>query len=228
MKLYIANKNYSSWSLRPWVLMHELKLEFEEIKQPFTEGSNWQSFRKFSPNGMVPCLVENDCVIWDSLAITEYLAESYPNVWPELKQARTWARCASAEMHSGFMHLRNQCAMNCGLRIELNTIDEDLQKDINRIDELWNQGLQDFGGPFLAGSKFTAVDAFYAPVAFRVQSFGLKISQLAQDYMNRLLTLESMQSWYQQALEEPWREKNHELEALNSGKILKDYRNNAQ
>jgi len=223
-QLYIANKNYSSWSLRSWVLMKELNIVFEEQKQAFSSGSNWQEFRHFSPNGLVPCLLDGEEVIWDSLAIAEYLAESYPNVWSESKKARTWARCASAEMHSGFVNLRNQCAMNCGLRIQLNKITEGLQKDIDRLDELWNQGLNQFKGPFLAGNTFTAVDAFYTPVAFRIQTFDLKLSDTSHQYINRILNLDSMQSWYKEALKEPWREKGHEQEALDSGKILQDYR----
>ena len=226
MKLYIANKNYSSWSLRPWVLMKELNIAFEEKMQTFGEGTNWQEFRKFSPNGLVPCLIDSENVIWDSLSIAEYLAESYPNVWPESKKARTWARCASAEMHSGFVNLRNQCPMNCGLRIELDQVNDALQKDITRIDELWNQGIKNFGGPFLASNRFTAVDGFYAPIAFRVQSFDLKMSPLAHVYINKLLDLPSMQTWYQTALKEPWREQGHEQEAKDCGSVLKDYRQN--
>jgi glutathione S-transferase len=180
--LYIANKNYSSWSLRPWVLMHELGITFEEILVPFNTGKYWQDFRKFSPNGMVPCLVDGQHVVWDSLAIAEYLYEFHPSVWPDDISARTWARCASAEMHSGFSALRNQCTMNCGLRISLNDITTSLQKDLNRIDELWNQGFADFNGPFLAGNKFTAVDAFFAPVAYRIQTYNLNLSQKSLDY----------------------------------------------
>jgi glutathione S-transferase len=206
--------------------MQQLNIEFNEKTQAFATGSNWDEFRKFSPNGMVPCLVENDMMVWDSLAIIEYLAESNPNVWPQSPQARTWARCASAEMHSGFSNLRNQCTMNCGLRIKLNSMTDSLQKDINRIDELWNQGLTNFKGPFLAGKTFTAVDAFYSPIAFRVQTFDLKMSNKSHEYINRILSLDSMQSWYKQALKETWREKNHEQEAIDSGKILQDLRIN--
>ena len=223
-ELFIANKNYSSWSLRPWVLMKELKIPFIEKIQAFSTGSNWDGFRKFSPNGLVPCLQDSENTIWDSLAITEYLAESYPKVWPEDKQARAWARCASAEMHSGFANLRNQCTMNCGLRIELNQMTTGLQKDITRIDELWNQGLDQFNGPYLAGDSFTAVDAFYAPVVFRVQTYDLKMSQRSHDYINKIISLESMKTWYKEALNESWREQNHEQEAKDCGKILKDYR----
>src|SRR5271165_5094264 len=101
-ELHIANKNYSSWSLRPWVLMRELGIPFVERLSPFSEESNWDAFRGFSPNGKVPCLHDGAEAVWDSLAITEYLAEGHQGVWPENQQARTWARCAAAEMHSGF------------------------------------------------------------------------------------------------------------------------------
>ena len=113
-KLYIANKNYSSWSLRPWLLMTELGIDFEEILTPF-EVSNHANFSRFSPNAKVPCLHDGGLVIWDSLAIIEYLAESHPQVWPKATAARAWARSASAEMHSGFSALRNQCSMSCGM-----------------------------------------------------------------------------------------------------------------
>ena len=114
--LYIANKNYSSWSLRPWLLMRALSIPFEEQLVAFEEGSNWARFREFAPNGRVPCLHDDGIVVWDSLGITEYLAERHSGVWPESAQARAWARSASAEMHSGFDALRGLCPMNCALR----------------------------------------------------------------------------------------------------------------
>ena len=171
--LYIANKNYSSWSLRPWVLMRALAIAFAENITPFNGSAQGEAFRTFSPSGKVPCLQDGAQIIWDSQAITEYLAERHQGVWPEDPNARAWARCAVAEMHSGFTALREQCSMNCGLRIRLNEIAPALQSDVERIDALWREGLQRFGGPFLAGAQFTAADAFYAPVAFRVQTYGL-------------------------------------------------------
>src|SRR5262245_40578936 len=115
--LYIANKNYSSWSLRPWVLMRELAIPFRAIITPF--GAKNDHFLQFSPSGKVPCLVDGDITVWDSLAITEYVGERHAGVWPAEAAARAWARCAAAEMHSGFMALRNTCGMNCGVRIKL-------------------------------------------------------------------------------------------------------------
>jgi len=228
-QLYIANKNYSSWSLRPWVLMTELGIPFQEQLHPFSPETNWSVFRTFSPSGKVPCLVDNnsvdgDTVVWDSLAIAEYLAERHASVWPQTTRARAWARCAAAEMHSGFGELRNRCSMNCGLRVRLHEQPPALLKDIARIDELWSEGLKRFGGPFLAGLSFTAVDAFFAPVGFRVQTYDLALSAAASTYVKHLLALPSMQAWYAAALIEPWREIAHEEEIKRMGTMLQDLR----
>lgn len=222
--LHIANKNYSSWSLRPWILMEALGIEFNEKLHPFPEKNVGEIYRVFSPTGKVPCLQDNDLVVWDSLAITEYLAEEHDGVWPKDKIARAWARSAAAEMHSGFQSLRNNCGMNCGLRIQLHHISPALQRDIQRIDELWREGLKKFGGPFLAGEKFTAVDAFFAPVAFRVQTYHLHLSDISKQYMQHLLHFPPMQKWYDAALIEIWREPAHENEALTAGQLVADHR----
>jgi glutathione S-transferase len=222
--LYIANKNYSSWSLRPWVLMSELGIPFEEKLVPFGHGSNWNAFRHFSPSGRVPCLHDGDAVVWDSLAIAEYLAERHPAVWPSDRAARAWARSAAAEMHSGFSALRNQCGMVCGIRVRLHDMGPALKADIDRIGELWLEGLDRFGGPFLAGSAFTAVDAFFAPVAFRVQTYGLVLSAPAAEYAQRLLGTPSMRRWYDAALKESWRDEEHEQEVMRYGDVVEDLR----
>ena len=221
--LFIANKNYSSWSLRPWLLMTELNIPFTEKLIPFQE-SNHANFKTFAPSAKVPCLHDADTVVWDSLAIMEYVAEAYPNVWPQNPQARAWARSASAEMHSGFSSLRNHCSMNCGLRLRLHAMPESLLNDIQRLDELWNDGLARFGGPFLAGEQFTGVDAYYAPVVFRVQSYNLPLSESALAYCQRILALAGMQQWYAAALREPWREESHERDVLSQAELLHDYR----
>jgi glutathione S-transferase len=227
-KLHIGNKNYSSWSLRPWVLMTELDITFEEQMNHIEPVSNWEKFRHFSPNGLVPCLEDskesNDLAVWDSLAIIEYLGEQYEDVWPSSNEARAWSRSASAEMHSGFSALRNQWSMNCGLRIKPNKITPELQKDLKRIEELWTEGLSRFGGPFLGGDKFTAVDAFYAPVIFRFRTFGHLMPNNISDYYELMLSLDSMQQWDTEAIKETWREEGHENEVLESGVVLKDYR----
>jgi len=222
--LYIANKNYSSWSLRPWLLMHELGIAFEEKLVPFSEGSSHENFLRFAPNGKVPCLHDGSEVVWDSLAIVEYLAERHAGVWPADASARTWARSASAEMHAGFSALRNCCTMNCGIRVRLDHMPQALQDDVARIDSLWNEGLARFGGPFLAGARFHAVDAMYAPVALRMQTYGLKLSDKAAAYAQRLRNLPAMQAWYAAALREVWREPGHEAEAKAAGAWLEDLR----
>jgi len=172
----------------------------------------------------VPCLHDGDTVVWDSLAIAEYLAERHPPVWPGDAKARAWARCAAAEMHSGFTALRQQCSMHCGFRIRLNEISASLQSDLARLEELWREGLQRFGGPFLAGAQFTAVDAFFAPVAFRVQTYALPLGAAAAAYVERLLALEPMRQWQAAALLEPWRDAAHDEEARAAGTLLADHR----
>jgi len=223
-QLYIANKNYSSWSLRPWVLMRVLGIPFSESVEPFAPGSNFAAFRRFSPTGKVPCLVDGSISVWDSLAITEYLAERHPGVWPVDAIARAWARCAAAEMHSGFGTVRNLCPMNCGLRIRMHAATPALQSDFDRLSELWSEGLQRFGGPFLAGEQFTAVDAFFAPVALRVQTYAIPLAPPASAYATRLLSLPAMQQWYDAALAETWREPEHEKESAAAGVVLSDLR----
>lgn len=222
--LYIANKNYSSWSLRPWILLREHGIAFEEKLFQFETGSSWETFRRFSPSGKVPCLTDGNTVVWDSLAIAEYLAERHPGVWPADAKARAFARCAAAEMHSGFIALREQCTMNCGIRVRLHRVDQALQRDLSRIGELWNEGLQRFGGPFLAGSEFTAVDAFYAPVAFRIQTYSPPLDANALAYAQRMLALPAMREWYESALAETWRDIPHEEEVRRWGEIVQDLR----
>ena len=224
LKLYIANKNYSSWSLRPWILLQELGIAFDEVLVPFGVGDDPLGFKAFSPTGKVPCLVDGATVVWDSLAITEYLAESHPAVWPADATARAWARCAAAEMHSGFANIRNICTMNCGIRVALHAVPPQVAAEWARVDELWQEGLARFGGPFLAGSTFTAADAFYAPVAFRAQTYGIVLSQEAESYRDRLLALRGMQRWYADALQETWRDEAHEAEARLVGRWTEDFR----
>ena len=223
-ELYIANKNYSSWSLRPWVLMRTLRIPFIERLIRFGDVTGWADYRRVSPTGKVPCLVDGPIAVWDSLAVAEYLAERHPGVWPTDPAGRAWARCAAAEMHSGFSELRNRCSMTCGVRVKLNEFPPVLKAEIGRLNALWNGGLTRFGGPFLAGSEFTAVDAFFAPVAFRVRSYGLVLESQAADYARGLLDLPAMEEWYAAALQETFRDEPHEMDMRSNGEVLEDAR----
>jgi glutathione S-transferase len=224
--LYIANKNYSSWSLRPWVLMKALGIPFREHLTPFTDdnATTRAAFHKFSPSGKVPCLHDGETIVWDSLAIAEYLAERHPGMWPADPAARNWARCASAEMHSGFPAIRDICAMNCGIRVKLAAIAAPLEAELTRLSELWNEGLGRFGGPFLAGNTFTTVDAFFAPVVYRVQSYGLPLDHTSSAYVEYLLQQPAMQEWYEAAIAETIRRARYEDEARANGEVIADER----
>jgi glutathione S-transferase len=223
-ELYIGNKNYSSWSLRPWVLMRHLGIAFSEHLVPFGHTDVWDQYRKVAPNAKVPCLVDRPLIVWDSLAIVEYLAERERGVWPTDTSARAWARCAAAEMHSGFTELRSRCAMSCGVRVQLKEFPAALEREIARLGALWKDGLRRFGGPFLAGHAFTAVDAFFAPVALRIQTYGLKFDEVSAAYATRLRELPSMREWYAAGLEETWRDEPHELEVRHMGIVTADLR----
>lgn len=223
--LFIANKNYSSWSLRPWIVLKAFNIPFEEKIIPFHDHIAWEEYKKTVPNKKVPCLKDNQTLVWDSLAIVEYLADDHKDIWPENKEARAWARSASAQMHSGFQNLRNICTMNCGVRVTLNEITSDLQNDMTQIDMLWQYGLKSFRGPFLAGNRFTAVDAFFAPVIFRIQTYNLNLSEAGKKYVNFMLEYPFMKEWYNNALKESWRDLPHEEDIYKYGKIISDYRN---
>ncbi len=222
--LITANRNYSSWSLRPWVLMTALGIAFEDRLEPFAAATNYAAFRSFSPTRQVPALIDGDRTVWDSLGIILYLADRHPGVWPADEAARAFAQCATAEMHSGFTTLRNDCTMNVGVRVEPHLPSPALNKDIARLRELWEQGLDRFGGFFLAGKTFTAIDAFYAPVAFRVRTYGLDVGPIAQAWVDHMLAHPAMQQWEREALAETWREDSHEAEIGAAGKVIEDYR----
>jgi len=224
LELHIANKNYSSWSLRPWLLMTALGVPFAEKVHFFTAPGVPNGFSKVSPTGKMPVLYCDGMVIWDSLAIAEFLAETYPSVWPTDKTARAWARSVCAEMHSGFTALRSSCPMSVGVTVKLKEVSPAVKADIERIETIWNEGLQRFKGPWLAGETFSAVDAFFGPVAFRFQTYGIKLQEPAQSYLERLLQHPAMQQWHQDALKEGNQEEAHEANVRSAGEILEDRR----
>lgn len=221
--LITANRNYSSWSLRPWVLMSALDIPFEDRIEPFTRPVNYDAFRSFSPTGQVPALLHEGRTIHDSLGITLYLADRHAGVWPADPDARAWAQCAVTEMHSGFSALRNDCTMNVGVRVTPKPMSEALRGNVARIRELFEEGLARFGGPYLAGNSFSAVDAFFAPVAFRIRTYGLDVGA-GQAWADHILSHPAMLEWERQALLENWREESHEVELAAAGMITADYR----
>lgn len=221
--LITANRNYSSWSLRPWVLMKALGIAFTDRLEPFTKPVNYEEFRAFSPTGQVPALVDGAQTVWDSLGIVLYLAERHPGVWPEEAGARAFAQCAVCEMHGGFAALRNDCTMNVGVRVQPRPMRAALVHDVARLRELFEDGLDRFGGPWLAGQAFSAIDAFYAPVAFRARTYGLDVGR-GQAWVDHVLAHPAMRQWETEALAETWREASHEEELAAAGAILADYR----
>ncbi len=222
--LITANRNYSSWSLRPWLLMTVLDIPFEDRVEPFTAPSNYGAFRAFSPTGQVPLLLDGDRTIWDSLGIALYLADRHAGIWPVDDTARPWAQCAVTEMHGGFSALRERCTMNVGVRVRPKPMADALQRDVARIAELWAQGLDHFGGPYLAGPSFTVVDAFFAPVAYRVRTYALDVGPKGQAWVDHMIAHPAMQIWENAALQEVWREVGHEEELAACGEIIADYR----
>jgi glutathione S-transferase len=217
MKLLIGNKNYSSWSLRPWLLLSHLEIPFEEEKLSFNDPAFKARVHRYSPVGMVPVLVDEDIAVWDTLAIIEYLAEKFPGrgIWLDDRAARARARSICAKIHSGFNALRDALPMNCELRLESPPRDIRVQRDIARIVESWTDCCARFGagGPFLFGA-FSAADAFYAPVVRRFLGFDVKLPDGAAKYVATMDALPAMRAWVTAGLaehdfvevDEPYRE----------------------
>lgn len=194
--LVIGNKNYSSWSLRPWLTMKQLGIEFEELRIPlYGPGANEEVLRH-SPSGKVPCLVEGKQRVWDSLAILEHLAEARRELWPEAPGARAVARSISAEMHSGFVQLRQHMSMNIRKRHPDKGRTPEVLAEIARITGMWSECRQRFagGGPFLFG-RFSAADAMYAPVVLRFRTYAVELPQDCRRYADVMLALPAMQEW---------------------------------
>jgi len=196
MLLVIGNKNYSSWSLRPWLAMKVLELAFDEKRIPLYGPAAKGEILKHSPSGKVPCLVDGSLAIWDSLAILEYLAERHPQLWPADAAERARARSISAEMHSGFANLRNHMGMNVRKRYPGRGRTPEVLEEIKRIDALWSQAK----GPFLFGA-FGAADAMYAPVVLRFRTYEVRVSN--REYAEAMLALPAMREWIEAAEREP-------------------------
>lgn len=199
LKLVIGNKNYSSWSMRPWVAMRGSGIPFEEIFIPlYTGPADKQRILDVSKAGKVPALIDDDVTIWDSLAIIEYLAERYPDagLWPQARAARAHARSISAEMHSGFAALRNECGMNLHRPVKAKPLSDAARADIARVQEIWIDCRTRYGaqGPFLFGA-FSAADAMYAPVVHRFRTYAIDVAPLVKDYMTTMMALPAFAEW---------------------------------
>ena len=212
MKLFIGNKNYSSWSMRPWVLMRQTGIAFEEVMLRFdgfeAQSQFKQGLHNITPVGKVPVLLDADLAIWDTLAIAEYLAEKFPekNLWPQNSSARARARSVCAEMHSGFMGLRSACPMNIDAHLPhigaLALRDKAaLRADLQRLETLWGDLLHEHKGPMLFGD-FSIADAYFAPVVMRIQTYALPVSAPLQSYVARLCLRPGVKAWTDGALAE--------------------------
>ena len=204
LTLIIGNKNYSSWYLRPWLALKQTAQPFKEVRIPIHEQNSLNEILKYSPSGRVPCLIDGENKVWESLAICEYLAERFPksNLWPADSKARAYARSISNEMHGGFMALRKNLPMDIRGRYS-KEIAKEVQEDISRITTIWQDCRNRYGktGPFLFG-HFTIADAMYAPVATRFITYGVKVNPVAQAYMESIFALPAMQEWIKSATAE--------------------------
>ena len=199
LKLAIGNKNYSSWSMRPWLALRASNIAFEEIFIPlYTGTADKQRILDVSQAGKVPALVDGDITVWDSLAIIEYLAERFPQaaLWPEDRASRAHARSVSAEMHSGFMALRNECGMNLHRPVKPVALSNDAHANIARIQQIWTECRERYGksGPFLFG-KFGGADAMFAPVVHRFRTYAIEVTPVVAGYMKTMMALPAFQEW---------------------------------
>ena len=207
LTLVIGNKNYSSWSLRPWIALKVKGIPFGEKVIPLYEPGSREEILKYSPAGKVPVLIDGDERVWESLAILEHLADRFPDahLWPINAGARSHARVVATEMHAGFVPLRRACTMNMWLPPKPRPQSDEVMADVARIDALWSDCRARFGqgGPFLFGD-FTAADAMYAPVVSRFHSYGIPVSAASRAYMEAIMELPAWREWYDAAMKETW------------------------
>lgn len=208
MHLYIANKLYSSWSLRPWLVMKANGIAFEETVIPLRQADTKERIAAVSPTGLVPVLVDGDARVWESVAIISHLADRFPEkpIWPQSGMAaRAHAKAISVEMHSGFRALRQACPMNLGKRFATPEMSDELRADVRRIEEMWRDARSRFGhgGPYLFG-EFSAADAMYAPVVTRLDTYSFAVGEDTRTYMDAVLSHPVFLLWKQQAFAEPW------------------------
>jgi glutathione S-transferase len=206
LQLVIGNKNYSSWSMRPWLALRATNIAFEEVFIPLYAGdADKQRILSFTRSGKVPALIDGDVTIWDSLSIIEYVAERYPEagIWPEDRARRAHARSVSAEMHSGFMALRNECGMNLHRPVGAVALSADARANVARIQQIWIECRERYGklGPFLFGA-FGGADAMFAPVVHRFRTYAIEVAPEAQAYMDTMMALPAFRQWTREGLAE--------------------------
>jgi glutathione S-transferase len=213
LTLIIGNKNYSSWSLRPWIAMKVAGIAFDEKVVPLYEPGSREAVLQYSPAGKVPVLIDGEHHIWESLAILEHLAEKFPRakLWPDAPAARVHARVVATEMHGGFQALRKNCPMNLWLPVKSRPLPDDAMADVRRIAALWADCRTRFAqaGSFLFGS-FGAADAMYAPIVARLHTYGLSVDATTRAYMDAVMGLPAWAEWRAAALKEPWIMKGNE------------------
>jgi glutathione S-transferase len=206
-RLIIGNKNYSSWSLRPWIALKAAGIDFDEVVIPLYRDDSKPRLLAYSPAGKVPVLIDGDVTVWESLAILEYASEKFPaaGLWPADASARSHARAISAEMHAGFAALRGACPMNCRRPANPRDLSPEVEQDIRRIDSMWSDCRARFGegGPFLFG-RLTAADAMYAPIVLRFATYAIEVSPASRSYMVAVAALPAMREWAAAALAEEW------------------------
>jgi glutathione S-transferase len=214
MKLLIGNKAYSSWSFRPWILMRHFELPFEEEVVALYQPDTAERVRRFSKAGKLPVLVDGDIVVWESLAIIDYLADRFPDrtVWPQDRAAMAHARSAATEMHAGFQALRMRCPMNMRRAPKAIALADDVKADIARIVTLWTEARERFGagGPFLYGA-FSAADAMYAPVVNRFHAYAIDVPPVVAAYLTAMMALPAWQDWQRGVDAEPWVHQPYEV-----------------
>jgi glutathione S-transferase len=206
LTLVIGNKNYSSWSMRPWLALRANNIAFDEVMIPlYTGDADKQRILGFTPSGKVPALIDGDVTVWDSLAIIEYLAERFPQtqLWPVDRASRAHARSICAEMHSGFAALRTECGMNLHRPVGAKPLSGNARADIARIQQIWSECRERHGrtGPYLFGS-FSGADAMYAPVVHRFRTYAIEVTPTVRDYMSAMNSLPAFAEWTSAGLAE--------------------------
>ena len=213
LKLILANKAYSSWSLRPWILLTHFRIPFEEIVVAMDQSDTRAQMLKYAPSGKCPSLQDGKIAVWESLAIIEYVAESYPEkaIWPRAKAARAHARSLATEMHAGFQPLRQACPTNFRRSPKAIALSDEVRADVDRIEKAWAYARDTFGraGAFLFG-RFSAADAMFAPVVNRFHAYDIPVGRTTRAYMDAIMALPAWQAWIAGAEAEPWRIERYE------------------